>query len=141
MRGIPSPELGVFNRDDVCRFYHKVTTSTSGTIASQDAVVASGIQATKTATKTGRYTLTINSGETFSAVLFVNAVVIGPDDAAYGANTTGFKAFLRTNDISGGNLDGTIEVQFVQTSYADAEVPDSAIILFEVVLQRGKVRS
>jgi len=141
MRSIPLPEIGVVNRSDVVRYYHKVTTTTEGTIGSQDAVVGSGVVAVKTATEVGRYTLTLNGAEAYSAVLFVDAKIIGADDTAYAA-AAGITPIIRDNDISGGALDGTIEVQFVDSATnADAEVADGAILLFELVLQRGKVQS
>ena len=44
-------------------------------------------------------------------------------------------AFVRDNDIDGGALDGTIEIQFAQTSYADAEVANNLTLLFRVEVE------
>ncbi len=141
MRSIPLPETGVVNRSDVIRYFHKVTTTTGGTIGSQTAVGGSGVVAGKTATEGGRYTLTLNGGETYGALLFARAAIIGADDAAYAA-AAGIGVIVRDNDIDGGALDGTVEIQFIDSATnADAEVADGAIILFEVVVQRGKVQA
>lgn len=139
MRPIPSPARGVVNRAGVETFYHKVVLTTAGVISSQDDVQTSGVVATKTATETGRYTLTLAGGSTYKSLLWVDAKIIGADDAAYGAATLGLPGFIRDNDISGGALDGTVEWQFVagDTNWADAEVADSVTLLFEIVVSNG----
>lgn len=124
-----NPEFGAFGRRQLSHFCHKVTTSTSGTIASQDEPADSGVIATKTASKTGRYTIQLP--DKYRKFCGGFASVRGPDDAVYGAKTKGSMAFFRANDIDSNNLDGTIEVQFVQFSDAtntiDAELPDSTV--------------
>lgn len=122
------PELGAFNRRNVVHFIHTVVLGSSGAISSQDAANVSGIVATKTATKTGRYTLQLPSKYRKFHGGF--ACVTGPDDAVYGAKTKGLPCFLRDNDVDGGAADGTVELQFANpstdaTNYIDAELPDS----------------
>lgn len=136
---IPSPFAGVVNRRGAMQYFHRVTTSTSGTIASQDAAKDSGVVAAKTGGETGRYTLTLSGGRPYSRLLWVDAMLIGADDAAYGAVTLGLMAIIRDNDIDQGALDGTVEVQFIGSNagWADAEVADGAIILFNVIVDRG----
>jgi hypothetical protein len=120
-----NPELGVFGRRNLIHFVHKVTTSTSGTIASQDELADSGVLAAKTATKTGRYTLTVPSKYRKFHGGF--ATIVGADDTAY-TTAKGLNSFLRDNDIDGGAADGTIELQFNRSdTAADAEVIDGAV--------------
>lgn len=113
-----------------------ITTTTSGAISGTTAT-GYGIKATKTATKTGRYTLQlINADGTATTALgLVNviATIVGPDDAAL-TTTKGLNYVLRDNDIAS---DGTIELQFVQTNAgnADTEVQDGASVLVTVILR------
>ncbi len=120
------PSLGYHNRRNVVGFIHKVTTSTSGTIGSQDAPGDSGVIAAKTGSKTGRYTLTLPSKFRKFHGGFVS--VIGPDDTA--------DSFLRDNDVDGGDADGTIEVQFARSdTEADAELMDGAIFIAHLFVE------
>lgn len=127
------PNAGVFNRRNHAVFFHRVVLGAGGAIASQDAPADSGVVATKTATKTGRYTLQLPSK--YRRLLWVNAAVIGTDDAAY-TTAKGLNSFVRDNDVDGGAADGTVEVQFNRTdTAADAEVIDSATLLFRVEVE------
>lgn len=128
-----NPIAGVFNRRNMAVFYHRVVLGAAGAIASQDAPADSGIVATKTATETGRYTLQMPSK--YRRLLWAQGTIIGPDDAVLGANTTGYGSFVRDNDIDGGAADGTVEIQFTQTSYADAEVANNLTLLFRVEVE------
>lgn len=117
----------------------RVTTSTSGTIASQD-VRGGACVVTKTGGKTGRYTFTMQAGVDYAitALVFLSLVVniIGPDDAAI-ANSKGIIPFIRDIDIGEGADDGTVEVQFVistATGQADTELADGAGFCFEMLL-------
>ncbi|HET7036584.1 MAG TPA: hypothetical protein VFI42_12950 [Thermomicrobiaceae bacterium] len=133
------PNLGVFNRRNLIRFIHKVTTGASGAIASQDAPSDSGVTAVKTATKTGRYTLTLPSKFRKYDGGFV--CVCGPDDAVYGAKSKGLPYIMRDNDIDGGAADGTIELQFLNpstdaTNYIDAELPDNTMFYVHIFVEQ-----
>ena len=128
------PMLGVVNRRNVTHFIHKVTTTTSGAVGSQDAPGVSGVVATKTATKTGRYTLAL--GSKFRVFLGGFVSLIGADDTAY-TTQKGFGSFFRDNDIDGGAADGTVEVQFTRTdTEADTELEDGAVAIFHIFVEQ-----
>src|SRR3990172_9720255 len=118
--------LGFYNRRNVTEFFHRIVLGASGAIASQDAPPVSGIVATKTGSEVGRYTLQLPSK--YRRLLDVHATILGTDDAALGAATTGSFSYVRDNDIDAGAADGTIELQFMQVSYADAEVTNDLTI-------------
>lgn len=117
----------------------EIATTTSGTLAATYNHQY-GISLTKTATKTGRYTVQLlkSDGGAANAVGFINGIVslVGPDDAAL-TTTKGLVAVFRDDDIGEGANDGTIEVQFVQTNAgnADTEVQDGAIIVVTLLLK------
>lgn len=117
----------------------EIATTTGGTLASTYNHQY-GLKLTKTATKTGRYTLQpLNTdGSNANAVAFLNAVVmlVGPDDAAL-TTTKGLVSVMRDDDVGEGANDGTIEVQFVQTNAgnADTEVQDGAVIIVTLLLK------
>jgi len=122
----------------------EIATTTSGTLASTYNHQY-GMKLTKTAAKTGRYTLQLlkTDGSNDNAVAFINAIVqvVGPDDAAI-ANSKGLMNFMRDDDIGAGANDGTIELQFVistATAQADTEVPDGAIICVTLLLKDSNV--
>lgn len=120
---IPVPLLGYVGTMELLAFNHRVVLGAGGAISSQDAAKQTGIVAVKTATKTGRYTLTMAGGRTFKQFRGGSVSIVGLDDTIYGANTTGYKAHWRDDDTT---TDGTIEVQFTRnTDNADAEVPDN----------------
>lgn len=133
-----NPGYSVFNRRNLVVFLHKVTLGATGAIASQDAPNESGVVVTKTATKTGRYTLALPTGPTgfkYRKLLWVDAKIVGADDTAY-TIAKGIDVLLRDNDIDGGALDGTIEVQFIRSDTdADAEVEDSRVLYFRVEVE------
>jgi hypothetical protein len=122
----------------------RVVTSTSGTISSQD-VRGGSCVITKTGSKTGRYTFTMQAGQDFAItdLVFISLLVniIGPDDAAI-TNSKGIIPFVRDIDIGEGADDGTVEVQFVistATGQADTELADAAGFCFELTLGNKKV--
>lgn len=136
----PNPDYGTHgtvNRG-IDTFIAKVVTGAAGaiTVASSDSVAQCRMSFVKTAAKTGRYTFTLP--DKYRSFRGGNVTLIGPDDAAWGANTTGLDYFWRDNDIDGGALDGTIELQFIRTdSNADAELPDNVIFYAEIKAARG----
>lgn len=142
---IPKPAAGVVGAIDELTFHSRIVTTTSGTLstAALTGTWAPGGQTiVKTATKTGRYTLTLPCA--FERLLNVIATIIGVDDAIYGAATTGSDFFVRDDDVSrtkykaGSSQDGTIELQFRRTdTNADAELPDGAQVMITVIVARG----
>lgn len=116
-----------------------VTTTTSGTVGSYN-VFGGGATVTKTAAKTGRYTITLTPPAAESVAVLASltfmggyATLVGPDDAAL-TNSKGVINFFRDDDISTtGAKDGTIELQWTLatgTAQADTEVQDGASFYF-----------
>jgi hypothetical protein len=135
-----NPEYGVHGTAyrGVESYMARVVTGTAGaiTVASSDTVAQCRMSFIKTAAKTGRYTFTLP--DKYRRFCGGNVTLIGPDDATWGANTTGLDYFWRDNDIDGGAADGTVELQFIRTdSNADAELPDNVIFLVEIRVARG----
>lgn len=133
------PELGWAKRRGVVRFGASFTITAAGVILSQDKSEFTGMnQIVKTAAQVGRYTFQLPC--LFKNLRGADVTIIGPDTANYGANTTGLSFFWRRNDIdftAGTNKDGTIEIQFVQSSYADAEVPSGVTVIVEIEAETG----
>ncbi|HVQ52658.1 MAG TPA: hypothetical protein VMS92_21695 [Mycobacterium sp.] len=124
----PAP-MAVGNMDRL-DFNHRVVLGATGAISSQDAAALTGVVAVKTATKTGRYTLTLANGRKFKQFRGGNVSIVGLTDAIYGANTTGYKHHFRNDLLS---TAGTIEVQFTRnTDNADAEVPDNFVLVIDL---------
>jgi hypothetical protein len=140
--GSTFPELGWAKRRGVVRFSTLITIGAAGAISSQDKSEFTGMnQVVKTGGQTGRYTFQLPC--LFKNLRGADVTVIGPDSANYGANTTGLSFFWRRNDIDANNIngtsnkDGTIELQFIQASYADAEVPSGVSLLVEIDGETG----
>ncbi len=136
----PNPEYGVHGTANrgMESYIAKVVTGTAGviTVASSDTVAQCRMSFVKTATKTGRYTFTLP--DKYRRFAGGNVTLIGPDDAIWGASTTGLDYFWRDNDVDGGAADGTIELQFIRTdTNADAELPDNVIFIAEIRVARG----
>jgi len=143
---IPHPSAGVMGVIDELTFHARLVTTTSGTLdttALTGTWTPAGVTVAKTATKTGRYTFNMPSG--FTRLLNVIATPVGPDDAIYGAATTGGPAyFVRDDDVTatkfraGSNGDGSFELQFVRTdTNADAELPDGTSVMVTIIVARG----
>lgn len=138
LRPAAQPELGWAKRRGVVRFGTEFLIGASGAITSQDKSEFTGMsQVVKTAAQVGRYTFTLPC--TFKTLRSMIVTLVGPNSANYGANTTGLLNFARANDIesSTGNKDGTIELQFVQGTYADAEVPSGVLVYVEISVETG----
>jgi len=135
-RTTPFPDKGVLNMPGVCWAFGRAVTTTSGTLstATQGGEwPKSIITITKVAATTGRYKLLLPNP--FRTFLWAGVAQIGPATAVYGANTTGFDWFLRAENIDAVQnavVDGSVLLQFAQTSYADAELPDGTI--FQVIM-------
>jgi hypothetical protein len=113
----------------VQQHFSKVLISTSGAISGQTAEAWSGLVVTKTAAKTGRYTVTMTGGRR-ALLLAVNATLITADDAAI-ADASGIISSVRDDDMA---TDGTFELQWHRnTTLVDTEVADAAIGFFLMV--------
>ena len=142
IRPSASPEIGWAKRKGIVRFGALITIGAAGAISSQDKSEFTGMnQAVKTAATTGRYTFQLPC--LFRNLRGADVTILGPDTANYGANTTGLAWFWRRNDIDtnntngASNKDGTIELQFIQSSYADAEVPSGVSFIVEIEAETG----
>jgi hypothetical protein len=113
------------------KLFARVTTSTSGTVASS---AASGLAVTKTATEAGRYTLTLE--DKYYELLSASVVVQGAADAAYTA-TKGLVPFIRGVDVAS----KVLYVQFADpATSADAELADGASFYVELTLKNSSAR-
>jgi hypothetical protein len=133
-RRIGHPDLGYVGSKKLLRYNHRIVLGSSGAIASQDAAKDSGIVAVKTATKTGRYTLTFSGGQKHKSFRGGSCTVKGPDDTAYGAVSVGLDHIWRDDDLP---VDGTLEVQFLNasTNFTDAELPTGTVIYLDLVCE------
>lgn len=111
----------------VVKLFGKFVTTTSGTIGSQS---CKGFSVSKTASEAGRYTVLLE--DQYMALLSVNAIVVGAADAAY-TGTKGLIPFLRNVNVT----DATpgFDLQFAQSSLADAELLDAAEVYIEITLK------
>ena len=111
----------------VIKLYGKFVTTTSGTIGSQS---CKGFSVAKTGSEAGRYTVSLE--DQYMALLMVNAIVVGAADTAY-TTTKGLIPLLRNVDVT----DSTpgFDLQFVQSSLADAELLDAAEVYIEITLK------
>lgn len=130
---IPVPDLGWAGKNEYIKFNHRVVLGASGAIASQDAAADTRVSVIKTATKVGRYTITLANGRKFKQFRGGSVEIVGLTDAIYGANTTGYKNHWRDDFIS---TAGTIKLQFTQNgTNADAEVPDGFILNIVIIVK------
>jgi len=139
---IPRPAAGVMGVVDEITFHMRLVTTTGGAVDTTNSWLPGGVTLVKTAATSGRYTITLPTA--FERLLNVDPCPIGPDTAAYGANTTGYDAFVRrdnvtrTVNLSASSQTGDFKLQFTQTSYADAELPDGTSVMITVKVARGK---
>ncbi len=113
----------------VVKLFSHVITSTSGTVASQN---SKGLSVAKTATKTGRYTVTLQ--DKYMALLAVSVALVGATDAAY-TSTKGLAWFLRNVAVDTGP---SFDIQFYRTdTAADAEVLDAAEFYVQMTLKNS----
>lgn len=115
----------------VVKLFGSVVTSTSGTIASS---TGKGLTITKTAGKTGRYTVTL--ADKYTALLGVSVVLVGSTDAAY-TSAKGDVSFLRNVNV--GASVPYFEIQWADAdgSPADAEIENGAGFYVEVTLKNS----
>lgn len=142
---IAQPSAGVIGVVNEIRYHLRLVTTTSGTVdttANTGTWTPGGVTLIKTPAKTGRYTVTLPCA--YERLLNVIITPFGPDDAAWGASTTGVQAFTRDDDVSrtkyraASASDGTVEIQFQRTdTNADAEIPDGAGAYITIFVARG----
>lgn len=140
-RAIPYPDKGFLGMAGGLWAFGRAVTTTSGTLstATQGGCwPKSVITISKVPATAGRYKLLLPNP--FMTFLGGFVTVIGVNTAVYGANTTGYDHFFRQENIdavSGTTVDGSILLQFTQTSYADAELPDGAVFTVGLALCDG----
>ncbi len=117
----------------VVKLFGHVVTTTSGTIGSQS---CKGFSIVKTATETGRYTVTLD--DYYVAFLNASVVVVGSADTLY-TTTKGLGSLLRNVAIDASHK--TFDVQFVDraTAPADADLESSAEFYIEITLKNSSV--
>ena len=118
----------------VVKLYGYIATSTSGTISSTTGT--KGMTITKTASETGRYTLTLS--DKYQSLLACSVAIQGAADAAY-TTAKGLTWILRGVDVS-----ATTPVLYLQFndpdgSAADAELEDGAKVYIELTLKNSSV--
>lgn len=113
----------------IVKLYGSVTTSTSGTIGSSS---TKGFTVTKTASETGRYTVTLS--DQYSAFKSCLVNVVGAADAAY-TTAKGLDCFIRGIDMSS----KIFYIQFTDREAvpADAELEDAAVFYLEITLKNS----
>ncbi len=115
--------------------FGQVVTTTAGTIGS---TTCDGFTVVKTATKTGRYTVTITGNA--NKILGCNVNILGADDAAFTDAKGVWEGKIRDNDVGTGANDGTFEIQFCDADTgADAELQDSASLLITAWVKNSSV--
>jgi hypothetical protein len=120
----------------VVKLYGRVVTSTSGTIDSQ---VSRGFTVTKTAAKTGRYTITLDTN--YNKLLMCNVMIQGADDSAY-TSAKGLTWFVRAVDVAANSTSAHLfYLQFCDPdgSPADSELPDGTIFSLEVTVKNSSI--
>ena len=140
---IPLPQAGTVGAIDEMTFHMRLVTTTAGVLSTSLTWVPCGVTVVKTGSKVGRYTVTLPTP--FDRLLNVIVTGIGPTDATWGANTTGNSnpAFIRNDNVSrtvrvaGSTMAGTVDIQFPQTSGADAELPDGLSVMVTIIVARG----
>lgn len=130
------PLLGSVQRG-VVPLFSRVVLGSSGAVSSQDGAKLAGFTVTKTASKTGRYTITLDKN--YARLLWADVRIIAADDTAY-TTAKGADVLIRDDDVGRGAGDGTFELQFCRSdTEADAEVEDSRDLLFMVVVRDANV--
>lgn len=117
----------------VVKLYGYITIGSSGAISASG---CKGFSVAKTATKTGRYTLTLE--DKYMALLAAQFTVQGPADAAFGT-TCGSLAFIRGEDVAaaGGTPLLYLQIAGATTSPADTEAPSGTKVFIELTLKNS----
>lgn len=118
-------------RNEAIYLHGTVTIGASGAVSSQTAANKSCAVVTKTASKTGRYTITLTNK--FAELIGASANLIIGDDAA-ATIADGNECTFRDNDIAS---DGTIEIQCHRSdTMADANPTSGTVIMWTLVVAR-----
>lgn len=117
----------------VVKLFGHVVTTTSGTVGSSS---CKGFSIAKTATETGRYTVTLD--DYYFGLLACGVAVVGSADTVY-TSAKGLTSFLRNVAIDSSHK--TFDVQFCdrQTAPADAELESAAEFYIEITLKNSSV--
>lgn len=116
---------------EVVKLYGKVTFGTSGAVSTDDSL---GFAVTKTATKTGRYTVTLE--DTFAEFLGCNVTTQIATDNAHTA-TVGLVTAVR--NVSVNDSTPTFEIQFIELDggASDADPGNGYIAYIEITLKNA----
>lgn len=113
----------------IVTLYGSFTTSTSGTISTSS---CKGFSIAKTATKAGRYTVTLE--DKYQGLRRCEVDVVGATDAAY-TTAKGLTRFLRNVAVDSTK---TMDIQFARTdTAADAELDDGATVYIAITLKNS----
>lgn len=114
------------------------TTTTSGTLTTTSTSKQYGFTVTKTAAKTGRYTITLN--DSYNELLGVHVTLTGPADAIWTASRGVFKG-LR-NAPAAGSAVTTFDIQFALNAdgtQTDTEIADGASFYITIFLKNSNL--
>lgn len=116
----------------VVKLFGTVVLGSSGAVSSVTG--CKGFTVAKTATETGRYTVTLQ--DSFNQLLNVGVNIIGAADAAYTDGKGMFMGLLR--NVSVNDSTPTFDIQFNDPdTNVDAEPADSVTLLIEITLKNS----
>lgn len=111
----------------IVKLYGNLTFGASGAITDD----SKGFSVAKTATETGRYTVTLE--DKYSEFMGCNVTVVGPDDSA-ATTADGYWTFVRNEAVAS----STFDIQFVRTDTgADANPTSGNIAHLEITLKNS----
>jgi len=113
----------------IVKLYGEFTIGSSGAVSSSQ---AQGFSIAKTATETGRYTLTLN--DSYYALKGCQVSIVGPADAAL-TDASGIVASLRNDAVASSK---TLDIQFSSNvDLADADPSSGIRVLVEITLKNS----
>lgn len=110
---------------EVIKLYGSVTFGSSGAVDSQDCL---GFSVAKTATKTGRYTVTLE--DQYNRFMGCHTTLVEAADAAITATEGFIHGYVRNVAMTS----KTFDIQLVQVSAADAEPASGNVLYIEITL-------
>lgn len=114
---------------EIVKLFGKLTFGATGAITD----ASKGFSVVKTATKTGRYTVTLE--DSYSEFKGCHVTMEGPDDAA-ATTADGYWTFVRNVDVAS----KTFDIQFVRTDTgADANPTSANIAHLEITLKNSSL--
>ena len=113
------------------KLFGSVVIGSTGAISSQSNL---GFSVAKTATETGRYTVTLE--DSYNALLNCSVISLVATDAAVGA-TNGFIPVLR--NVSVADSTPTFDIQFTDAAGADADPASGYQFYIEITLRNSSV--